>query len=165
MPAHDYHLITHWRVRARLEDVYGILIRPEHYPLWWPEVFLDASEKPGQPAVDGRTACFHVKGYLPYTLRFQARVPERRQPHGFTIDVSGDFNGRGVWSFRQRGSWVDTTYDWRVRVTKPLVQRLSFLLKPLFASNHYWVMRRGEVRLREMLRRSADVERTWNSLA
>jgi hypothetical protein len=165
MAAHDYHLITHWRVRARLEDVYNVLIRPEHYPFWWPKVFLDVRELPGEWLTGDRVACFHVKGYLPYTLRFQARVPERRFPHGFTIETTGDFNGRGLWSFEQHGDCVHTTYDWQVRVTKPIVRYASLLLKPLFASNHYWVMRRGEESLRALLHGPTAVEPIWKSLA
>jgi hypothetical protein len=41
-----------------------------------------------------------------------------------------------VWTFVQDGPFVDVTYDWRLRVEKPLLKRLSFLLKPLFEANH-----------------------------
>ena len=52
--------------------------------------------------------------------------------------------------------FVDITYDWRLRAEKPLLRRLSFLLKPLFASNHRWAMAQGEQSLRlELLRRRA----------
>ena len=129
MPPHDYHLITRWRVRASLEQVYGILIRADHYPLWWSQAFLDARELPGGHPGGERVGCFLTKGYLPYTLSFRARVSERRFPHGFAIETGGDFEGRGVCSFARRGAWVHATYDWRVRVTKPLIRYASFLLK------------------------------------
>ena len=153
MAAHDYHLITHWRVRSSLEEVYGILINPRDYPRWWPEVFLRAQEvRHGDAVGASRTARFNVRGYLPYSLWFQAEVVEARFPFGFTTEVNGDFNGRGIWTFQKAGPWVFTTFDWRVRVTKPLIRLFSFLVKPLFASNHYWVMGRGEQRLQALLR-------------
>jgi hypothetical protein len=40
---------------------------------------------------------------------------------------------------------------------KPIVRRLSFLLKPLFERNHRWAMARGEESLKlELLRRRAS---------
>jgi hypothetical protein len=42
-----------------------------------------------------------------------------------------------------------------VRVEKPWMQRLEFLLKPLFTINHNHVMRRGEAGLKRELARRA----------
>ena len=81
---------------------------------------------------------------------------EANYPYGFTIAASGDFDGRGVWTFRQDGSIVDITYDWRLRAEKPLLRNLSFLLKPLFEANHRWAMAQGEESLKlELARRHA----------
>ena len=82
-------------------------------------------------------------------------MAERRYSHGFTVQVRGDFHGRRAWSFERRGDWGHTTFDGQVRVTKPLIRSRSFLLKPLFASNHSWVMRRGEENFRALPRRAA----------
>src|SRR5947209_3333159 len=116
MAAHDFHLITHWRVRSSLEEVYSILINPRDYPRWWPEVFLRAQEvRHGDAVGASRTARFNVRGYLPYSLWFQAEVVEARYPFGFITEVNGDFNGRGIWTFQKAGPWVFTTFDWQVR--------------------------------------------------
>jgi hypothetical protein len=88
-------------------------------------------------------------------LRIQARVAERRYSHGFTVEVRGDSHGRGDWSFERRGDWGHTTYDGQLRVTKPLIRFGSFLLKPLFAPNHSWVVRRGRENFRALPRRAA----------
>ena len=117
MAAHDFHLITHWRVRSSLEEVYGILINPRDYPRWWPEVFLRAQEvRHGDAVGASRTARFNVRGYLPYSLWFQAEVVEARYPFGFTTEVNGDFNGRGIWTFQQAGPWVFASFpSWSSR--------------------------------------------------
>jgi hypothetical protein len=56
--------------------------------------------------------------------------------HAARVQAVGDFVGRGIWRFEQVGQFVDLTYDWEVRVEKPLLRRFSFALKPLFAANH-----------------------------
>ena len=38
-------------------------------------------------------------------------------------------------------------------MAKPLLRRLSWLLKPVFAANHHWAMARGEESLALELRR------------
>ena len=72
------------------------------------------------------------QGWLPYTLTWESEIVESRYPYGFTLVASGDFDGRGVWTFEQDGAFVDITYDWRLSAEKPLLRNLSFLLKPLF---------------------------------
>jgi hypothetical protein len=42
--------------------------------------------------------------------------------------------------------------DWRPVVYKPMVRYLTPLLKPLFSSNHYWTMRRGEENIADEVR-------------
>ena len=39
---------------------------------------------------------------------------------------------------------VDVTYDWTIHADKPLLHYFSFLLRPIFRSNHVWTMRKGE---------------------
>jgi hypothetical protein len=48
---------------------------------------------------------------------------------------------------------VVITYDWRIHASKPLLRRLSWLLKPAFSANHHWAMRKGEESLALELRR------------
>jgi hypothetical protein len=72
------------------------------------------------------------------------------------MDATGDLAGRGIWIFEQDGPFVNVTYDWTIRANKPIVEKLSFLLKPIFRSNHNWTMRKGEESLKlELLRRRA----------
>ncbi len=48
---------------------------------------------------------------------------------------------------------------WQVRADKPLLRRLSWLLRPVFAANHNWAMARGEESLKlELARRRATSE-------
>jgi hypothetical protein len=157
MATNVYHFITHWRVRGDIRMVADILNDPVGLMRWWPSVYLDVRViEPGGADGVGRVVEVHTKGWLPYTLRWRFRVTDVPYPHGFTLEAQGDFVGRGIWTLAQDGAWVDVTYDWQIVAAKPLLRRLSFLLKPVFAANHRWAMARGEESLRlELARRQA----------
>ena len=157
MTSNEYRFVTHWRVESTVEEVYSILENAPDLVRWWPSVYLDVQElKPGDEQGVGKVVNLYTKGWLPYTLCWQFRVLEVDYPNGFTLDAWGDFVGRGVWIFEQDGSWVNITYDWKIRADKPLLRYLSFLLKPIFAANHRRAMAKGEESLRvELLSRHA----------
>ena len=50
------------------------------------------------------------------------------------------------------GPEVVITYDWQVSASKPLLRKLTWLLRPIFAVNHRWAIARGEESLRLELR-------------
>ncbi len=153
----SYHFVSHWRVVGTVQEVASILENPRELPRWWPSVYLKVEElSPGDERGVGRVVQVLTKGWLPYTLSWQFRVTESHHPFGFTLEAAGDFVGRGVWTFEQEGAWVNVTYDWEIEVTKNLLQVLSPILRPAFAANHRWAMRRGEESLEiELARRRA----------
>lgn len=134
----DYTFLSHWRIEGTCGEVADVLGDPLQLPRWWPSVYLDVREiAPPDAGGLGRRVALLTKGWLPYTITWEFEVVASDYPNGFTIVASGDFDGRGVWTFVQDGPFVDVTYDWRLRVQKPLLKHLSFLLKPLFAANHF----------------------------
>jgi hypothetical protein len=157
MPANDYHFITHWTAPgATLEEVYAVIADVEALPRWWPAVYLMVTPAPGTGVGIGQAYDLYTKGWLPYTLRWRLTVQEVRPPFGSTIGAFGDFEGRGIWSFRRSEAGVDITFDWKLQAEKPLLRLLSPLLKPAFAANHRWAMATGQVSLlRELERRRA----------
>jgi hypothetical protein len=156
----DYAFLTRWRVEGTCGEVADILGDAAALSRWWPAVYLDVRElAPPGPGGTGRRVALLTKGWLPYTLRWEFVVSESRYPYGFTIDATGDLNGRGVWTLAQDGPFVNLTYDWRIRVDKPLIRDLSVPLRPLFEWNHRWAMRQGEDSLKlELARRRATSE-------
>lgn len=94
-----------------------------------------------------------TKGWLPYTLRWSFRVTRAEFPHGFALEALGDFIGTGVWAFEQEGPDCLVTYDWQISAAKPLLRRLSGLLRGIFSANHEWAMRQGKISLDLELRR------------
>ena len=153
--SNQYVFVTHWRVKATIEEVSAILDDPLQLARWWPAVYLRVRElAPGDPATHvGRVIDLHTKGFLPYTLRWNFTVTESTPPRGFKLVAHGDFEGTGVWTLQQDGDFADVTYDWRIAAEKPLLRYGSFALRPFFAANHRWAMARGLESLELELRR------------
>jgi hypothetical protein len=155
--SNDYHFLTRWQVEGTCGEVADILGDPLGLTRWWPSVYLHVDElRPPDARGLGRRVRLQTRGWLPYTLEWEFEVVESRYPYGFVLVASGDFDGRGEWTFRQDGPVVEITYDWRLRAEKPLLRNLSFLMKPLFEANHRWAMAQGEKSLElELARRRA----------
>lgn len=158
MASNEYRFVTHWRVQGTVEEVFDVLQNPEDLVRWWPSVYLDVRVlEPGDENGVGKVVSLFTKGWLPYTLRWWFRTTEVTKPTRFALEASGDFVGTGVWTLEQDGPWVRATYDWRIDAEKPLLRRLSFLVKPVFEANHRWAMARGEESLALELRRRHTV--------
>jgi len=153
----EYHFVTTWRVQGTTGEVADVLRNPLDLARWWPAVYLAVKElePPDEQGLNQRVR-LHTKGWLPYTLRWDLRVTSSRYPEHFAIEATGDFVGRGVWTFTQDGGFVNATYDWRIRAEKPLLKVLEPLMRPLLEANHRWAMKQGEDSLKlELLRRRA----------
>jgi hypothetical protein len=156
MASNEYHFITHWHVESTIREVSEILDDAVGLMRWWPSVYLDVKVlKAGDSRGIGREISLYTKGFLPYTLRWDFVLAEMGEKT-FTIKTQGDFVGRGIWTFEQDGPWVNITYDWKISAEKPILKRLSVVLKPIFKANHLWAMSKGEESLRlELARRHA----------
>lgn len=155
----DYHFVTEWRVRASCAEVAEILGDGPTLTRWWPSVYLEAEVlNEGAPDGTGARMALHTKGWLPYTLHWTLTITEPITPAGFALTAVGDLNGTGQWRFEQAGDDVIVTYDWRVHAAKPLLRRLSWLLRPVFSANHHWAMTKGceSLQLELLRRRAAD---------
>lgn len=157
MPINEYKFIDRWRVEGTVREVSDVIENGKDLPRWWPSVYLEVEElEPGGEGGLGKLITLRARGFLPYTLRINFRTIETRSPYGFTLKATGDLEGTGIWTFEQDGQFVNITYDWTIQANKPVIRRLSFLLKPLFAANHRWTMKRGEESLKiELARRRA----------
>src|SRR5689334_23956438 len=132
MPNNEYHFITHWRIRGTIEEIAPIIADATELTRWWPSVYIAVRElEAGDERGIGKVIDLYTKGWLPYTLRWKFRVTESNYPYGSTLVATGDFDGRGIWTFREneRDGWTDITYDWKIRADKPLLKYLSFIMK------------------------------------
>jgi Polyketide cyclase / dehydrase and lipid transport len=152
-----YHFITEWRIEGTCGEVADVLKDPSGLARWWPSVYLNVEElEPANASGVGRRVRVLTKGWLPYTLQWEFVVTESRYPLGFTIEATGDFVGRGEWTFIQEGPDVKVVYDWRIAGEKPLLKLFTPVLRPVFEANHRWAMAQGERSLKlELARRRA----------
>src|SRR4051794_8336336 len=157
----EYRFVNKWRVPGTGEEGAGIIQHPHEVRRWWPAAWLDYRmlDEGGPETRVGRRFSYRVKGWLPYSLSLTFTITERNAPHVFGVRSEGDLVGEGRWTLVQDGDKVDVTYDWRVRAERPLIRRLSPFVKPIFRSNHFWVMRKGAYSMMyEMLRRRATTD-------
>jgi hypothetical protein len=155
----DYEFVTWWRVAGTREEVVAVLADASALPHWWPAVYLAVEPlQPGGAGGVGSRSLLHTKGWLPYTLRWELTLTSPVRPEGFTVGARGDLNGVGRWTLTQDGPETVIRYDWQVSAEKPLLRRLSWLLKPAFAANHRWAMARGRESLALELRRRRAVD-------
>lgn len=148
---------------ARPDEISAILGDAAELARWWPSVYLDVRIiDDGDERGIGKVVDLYTKGWLPYTLRWRFRVTESNPPHGFRLDATGDFVGRGIWTLKEVAipgadhAVTLVTYDWLVLAEKGILKHLSAVMKPVFSANHRWAMARGDESLRlELARRRA----------
>jgi len=157
----SYRFITEWHVEGTCGEVADVLGDPVGLARWWPSVYLAVEElEPPNASGTGRRVRLFTKGWLPYTLHWEFVVTQSRYPSGFTIEATGDFVGRGEWTFVQEGPTVKIMYDWNILVEKPLLKFFTPVLRPVFEANHRWAMAQGETSLKlELERRRAASDR------
>lgn len=152
MSSTSYNFVTRWRVPGNIDDVYDILFTIDRYPHWWPSLAQSYTcIHKGDATGLGAKGNIITKGFLPYVIRWSYEVTETDKPHEFRIVASGDLIGDGHWILRQNDQCVDVVYHWNVRTEKPLLKFLSPVLRPLFALNHNYVMKKGLLGLTEEL--------------
>lgn len=157
-PTNHYHFVTYWQLTAQPEEIFRILDEPSALPRWWPAVYLDLRIlEPGDTNGLGKVVELYTKGWLPYTLKWKFRSTEKVFPNTLALEAFGDLTGQGRWTIEKKDDQqCHITYDWKISADKPILRHLSFLMKPIFAANHHWAMRKGLESIQlELLRRRA----------
>ena len=156
----EYQFFTEWVFKATEDEIRDILADATDLPRWWRSVYLSAERiQAGDANHVGEVIRLHTKGYLPYTLTWDFTITKASP---LTLEAKGDFVGRGIWTFQPQGDTIIVRYDWKIHAEKPLLKRLSFIMRPIFSWNHHWAMKMGHQSIElELARRRAktDAER------
>lgn len=139
----EFHLVTQWAIDAPVEDVWRELSTPEAWPEWWPSVKRVSLLREGDERGVGAVRRLEWVTALPYELAFDMETVKVEPPSVIEGRASGELEGVGRWTLQSDGPRCRVRYDWIVKVTKPWMIRLSFILKPVFRWNHGIVMERG----------------------
>jgi len=148
----SFNFVDHWEFEAPIDVIWNEIADPLDWPAWWPSMVRVEELEPGDEAGLGAVRRYTVKGALPYHVSFDMRttiVDPHRRIEG---EAAGDVQGRGVWTFSEHDNTTHVRYEWTVDVSKDWMVLLSPIMRPLFAWNHHFVMRRGLQGLTERLR-------------
>lgn len=148
-----YVLVSRWRIDAPLDDVWQMLVEPEHWPAWWR--YVRRVELLGHGDADGVGAVRRIvwSSALGYGLTLTVTTRRVLKLCEIEASASGDVDGTGLWQIEADGAGTRVTYRWEVVLRKPWMRRLARLLRPLYAWNHHAVMRAGAEGLARRLAR------------
>jgi uncharacterized protein YndB with AHSA1/START domain len=156
----DYNFVTIWRVAAPIESVWNEIYHSTDWPAWWRGVESVREINKGDESGVGSIHRYTWKSKLPYRLSFDMktiRVDPPRLLEGIAI---GELQGRGQWQLSTEGTATIVRYDWNVQTTKPWMNVLSPIARPLFEWNHNVVMNWGAKGLQQRLGVSVVAQKT-----
>jgi uncharacterized protein YndB with AHSA1/START domain len=150
----DYEFLTTWCLEAPREPVWQAIWEAERWPQWWRGVVAASTVAEGDGDGVGQVGRYTWRSRLPYDLEFAMTTTKVDKPHLLEGRADGELAGIGRWRlFEQDGERPVTAvvYEWNVSTTKPWMNLLAPIARPLFEWNHDWVMRNGGRGLAELL--------------
>ncbi len=144
-PNPQFHFVDTWTVNSTVEEATDIFLNYADAQTWWPSCFLrtELLDSGGEDGI-GRTVRAMTKGKFPYCLHVMIRVIEANPPDRYRLEFRGDLIGFTEVSILEDGDALQLVFDSLLEADKPIIKISPGLFHPVFAWNHYWVMKRGE---------------------
>jgi carbon monoxide dehydrogenase subunit G len=136
----DYHYVSTWQLQAPIEQIWATLNDLEHLSVWYRGVQQARELVPGDAPGVGRRVQYVIKGRLPLRLAFEATTTRSVPPRDQELQAEGELAGTGRWSLDQQGEVTTVRYRWDVRTTRPWMNLLAPLARPIFIWNSRGVM-------------------------
>lgn len=149
-----YDFVTIWHIPAPIEAVWDAIYYSEHWPEWWRGLESVIELEQGDGDGIGNLRRYSWKGVLPYRLTFDIRTARIENQTLIEGIASGDLEGTGIWKFTGNVDMTAVSYEWRVQTTKPWMNIMVPLARPLFRWNHDRVMAWGKEGLTKRLKRN-----------
>jgi len=147
----DYRFLTTWVVGAPIERVWDVIFATERWPEWWAGVEKVTELHHGEGNGEG-TVYRHVwRSKIPYAVEFDVTVTRVEQPHVIEARSKGGLEGTGTFRLFAAPDGTAVTYEWAVRTTKPWMNAVAPVARPMFAWNHHAVMKNGGAGLARVL--------------
>jgi uncharacterized protein YndB with AHSA1/START domain len=138
-----YRFLTTWCLGAPVDPVWDAIHDSERWPEWWRGVERVVELAPGGEDGLGQRAAYTWKSRLPYELTFEVELTRQERPHLLVGEASGELAGTGTWRLSEGNGLTTVLYEWDVHTTRPWMNLLAPLARPVFGWNHDWVMKRG----------------------
>ena len=147
----EYDFLTTWVLGAPRERVWDAIYESERWPEWWKGVLESEKLEEGEPSGVGQLGRYVWKSRLPYRLEFLMRTTRVEKPHLLEGAADGELAGTGRWRLYEGNGTTAVVYEWKVHTTRPWMNLLTPIARPVFAWNHDYVMRNGGVGLAKLL--------------
>jgi Polyketide cyclase / dehydrase and lipid transport len=141
--APSYRFLTTWLLEASREQAWEVLEDVPRWPEWWRGVERVEQLAAGDAERVGSRYLVEWRSRIPYPVEFEFEVDRVERPGLMEGRAEGELTGRGTWRLLEDRGVTAVIYDWEVSTTKPWMNLLAPVARPLFASNHDVVMRWG----------------------
>ncbi len=138
-----YEFLTTWLLRAPRTEVWDALQDPIAWPDWWRGVESVDELDGGDGERVGSHYSVRWRSLVPYPVEFEFEVDRVERPLLMAGRASGELAGTGTWRLYEQDGLTAVTYDWCVATTKPWMNLIAPIARPVFEWNHDWVMARG----------------------
>jgi uncharacterized protein YndB with AHSA1/START domain len=147
----EYSFLTTWLLDADRERVWEAIWESERWPEWWRGVEEAVKLAEGDESGVGEVGRYVWRARLPYPVRFQIRTTRVERPSLIEGEATGELAGTGRWRLFEEGGLTAVLYEWNVRTTRPWMNALAPVARPIFKWNHDWVMRNGGTGIADLL--------------
>lgn len=139
----DYAFLTAWRVAAPRDAVFEVLHASERWPEWWDGLERVVKLEEGDSEGRGSLGRYTWRSFMRYRLKFDMRITDVDRPHRMAGSAEGELAGSGSWCLYEDDRATTVVFEWRVRTTRPWMNLLAPVARPLFRWNHDRLMRAG----------------------
>jgi hypothetical protein len=139
----EYRFLSAWLLDASRESVWEAIHDQKAWPTWWRGVEEVVELEPGEEDGLGSRSRMVWRSLLPYNLVFETHTVRVERPNLLEGKVEGELAGTGRWRLYEEDGATAVLYEWNVHTTRPWMNLLAPIARPIFASNHDWVMARG----------------------
>jgi hypothetical protein len=139
----DYSFLTTWLLDCPRERVWEAIYAQERWPEWWRGVEAADELRRGDGDRVGAVSRMVWRSLLPYRVRFEVTTTRVERPHLMEGRAVGELSGIGRWRLYEDEEVTAVLYEWNVATTKPWMNLVAPLARPVFEWNHDWVMARG----------------------
>lgn len=136
-----YAFLTTWLLEAPRPSVWRVLEDVCSWPEWWRGV-MRVEERSDRDGVGGKYLV-EWRSRVPYSVEFEFEVDRVEAPALMEGRARGDLAGTGRWRLIEDGGVTAVLYEWEVETTRPWMNAVAPVARPIFEWNHDLVMRWG----------------------
>jgi hypothetical protein len=147
----EYRFLTTWLLDAPREPTWDAIQDVLRWPEWWRGVVSVEELDAGDAGRVGSRYAVQWRSRIPYPIRFEFTVDRVERPSTMAGRARGELEGTGRWRLFEQDGTTAVLYEWNVATTKPWMNLVAPIARPIFAHNHDVVMGWGGEGLARLL--------------